>query len=136
MDDELLECLSVVPLLQQLDLQDYHQSDAYEIPDHAVITDKLLHGLIPTDSDRCLVPHLMYMGLSSLLRFTDSTYLDLIRSRVDFGRDRRGLYRPFQSNLWWIAGHKRELAPDCALQLSELAQQGNLIFVFEQDPDW
>ncbi|KAJ7244925.1 hypothetical protein C8J57DRAFT_1363384 [Mycena rebaudengoi] len=124
MDDELLECLSVVPLLQQLDLQDYHESDVYEIPDHAIITDKLLHGLIPTDNDHCLVPHLIYLGF---------TYLSFIRSRLDLGRDRRP---PFEISLRWIPGHKRELAPECALQLSELVQQGDLIFAFEQDADW
>jgi hypothetical protein len=131
--DELLECLSVLPLLQQLDLQDYHESDGYAIPDHAVITDKLLHALIPADNEDCLVPHLKYLGLSSLLRFTDSTYLSFVRSRVDLGRDRRP---PFEISLWWIPGHKCELAPECVFQLSELVQQGDLIFAFEQDPDW
>jgi hypothetical protein len=95
-DDELLECLSVLPLLEQLDLEEYPESDDYGIPDHAIITDKLPHALIPADNEDCLVPHLIYLGLSSLLRFTDSTYLSFIRSRVNLGRDRRP---PFESNL-------------------------------------
>jgi hypothetical protein len=130
-EDEVLECLSVLPLLRQLELQDYHRPGALGIPDHAVITDKLLHALSSTHTADCLVPHLLNLRFSSLLRFSDNIFLAFVKSRLILGRSSLD---PFRCNLWWIPGHKRTL--DCIVPLSELVLRRELKFSFKEHSDY
>ncbi|KAJ7146976.1 hypothetical protein C8R44DRAFT_973518 [Mycena epipterygia] len=59
-DEELLQCLSVLPVLEQLVVWDC------EDPSHSVITDNLLRGLVWRPDYACIVPSLNWLWFSSI----------------------------------------------------------------------
>ncbi|KAJ7251418.1 hypothetical protein C8J57DRAFT_1353557 [Mycena rebaudengoi] len=130
-DDEVLQSLLVLPLLEKLELSDYGASQTYNIPEHVLITEKLLIALTSTNDADCLVPRLTDITLISLIRFTDSTYLNFLTSRLILHRPSSG---PFNSRLWWIPGHERTLSQECEAQLLELIGRWELIFSFGEAP--
>jgi hypothetical protein len=65
MDDELLQCLSALPMLENTFLQ----------------------GIKLRPDGTSLIPKMHFLSLSSLHRFTDGTYWDFVSSRVVAARN-------------------------------------------------
>ncbi|KAF8142706.1 hypothetical protein K438DRAFT_1994707 [Mycena galopus ATCC 62051] len=74
--DELVACLAVLPLLEQLVV-----ADDNDVP-HNLITDSLLRRLTWTPDPACLVPRLDFVALTSLLDFSEDVYWDFVTSRL------------------------------------------------------
>ncbi|KAJ7097495.1 hypothetical protein C8R43DRAFT_1169126 [Mycena crocata] len=123
-DDELVQCLAVLPLLKTLTI-----SDCGGDTDHVVVTDQLLQRLTYTaEVQKCLIPNLHYFNFTTLFRFTPDTYLNFLASRLVPGRTHdkapsrfRGeiwefIYppscEPFQARFWWLSSRERKLPPD------------------------
>ncbi|KAJ7021277.1 hypothetical protein C8F04DRAFT_1273960 [Mycena alexandri] len=72
-DDELLRCLFVLPLLEQLVLS--------ERAPHIFITDRFLRGIAVDPNSPPIVPRLTFLSLTTVRRFSDDAYSDCLRSR-------------------------------------------------------
>ncbi|KAJ7658611.1 hypothetical protein DFH06DRAFT_1130901 [Mycena polygramma] len=117
MDQALLRCLAVLPLLQELRLHDPTYSD------HIMITDTLLRGLSMRTGERNLVPELAFFLVASRLQFSDGVYLQLISSRFDGIGD-----RAFESQLIPLEDRCRDVSPELRKQLSRLRwEEGDAI---------
>ncbi|KAK7058214.1 hypothetical protein R3P38DRAFT_3547878 [Favolaschia claudopus] len=79
-DTELLQCLCVLPMLQTLSISDFISIGANN--SSPVITDMLLQALTYRTDAPSLIPHLEYVHLTSHLEFTDTAFIDFIKSRV------------------------------------------------------
>jgi hypothetical protein len=79
----------------------------------AVITDNLLHRLTLSAGDTSLVPHLSWVRFNSLIRFSDDSLSDFIRSRID-----NGIW--FETEIRWFTGCDRHLSGEFVAQLSAL----------------
>ncbi|KAJ7604294.1 hypothetical protein DFH06DRAFT_1068604 [Mycena polygramma] len=117
-DQELLRSLAVLPLLDELDIHDYTSNG-----ENILITDTLLKGLIRTDTGTNLVPILEFLCITSLLRFSDTLYRDVLTSRLPVGADDY-----FVANVWWLPGRQREFSPKLLLEVSELPYDGEFRF--------
>ncbi|KAJ7443401.1 hypothetical protein B0H11DRAFT_2344997 [Mycena galericulata] len=114
-EDDLLECLSVLPVLRELRIQDSVSSD----PEHpALITDTLLRGLTRNADQSPLVPSLAAISFASVLRFTDSVYLDLITSRLV--SEKSDDTKPFGIVLQLLTAGQRELGPEAEKRYAQL----------------
>ncbi|KAF7333013.1 F-box domain-containing protein [Mycena venus] len=123
-DQELLECLSRLPLLEELNISERN----IPLP-HIPITDTLLQGLTWRPDDIPLIPRLRSLHLSSRLRFTDNTYWELVVSRVTMRRNSAG--GPFTTELRCLRHvKKRKFSQKVRSSLSGLASQGDLQFVY------
>ncbi|KAJ7288936.1 hypothetical protein C8J57DRAFT_1495198 [Mycena rebaudengoi] len=131
LDEALLQLLSRLPRLRELYICDLPASGP-DCPERVIITDLLLLSLTSVPDTHPLVPDLRVLSLTSLLRFRDNIFLDLVTSRVfPCRRDEK----PFYADLLWLPGHERELDHSRRKQLSELSRQGKLDFVFRMDDD-
>ncbi|KAJ7434051.1 hypothetical protein B0H11DRAFT_2296485 [Mycena galericulata] len=92
-DEELLECLSVLPLLEELVISDFEDED------HILITDDLLRGLVWSPDPTCIIPKLTFLCISSLLWFSDDVFLDFVTSRLVSPRQDRV---PFEIKACWL----------------------------------
>ncbi|KAJ7608028.1 hypothetical protein DFH06DRAFT_1486330 [Mycena polygramma] len=79
-DEELLRCLSGLPLLEELRIQSEVQSG------DIFVTDALLNGLTRKPDVAPLIPQLRFFGLTSVFGFTDDALCDFLTSRT--GPDR------------------------------------------------
>ncbi|KAJ7659165.1 hypothetical protein DFH06DRAFT_1089929 [Mycena polygramma] len=122
---ELLCCLLVLPLLSQLVLSDCTLNDEHP----AVVTDTLLRGLIRRTDGPTLVPKLVSLEFTSLLAFSDSSYRDLIASRLPVGADHR-----FDTTLWWLPGRRREFPSQLLAELSHSDYDGDFRFTLGPFP--
>ncbi|KAJ7673709.1 hypothetical protein DFH06DRAFT_1467181 [Mycena polygramma] len=113
-DQELLRCLAVLPLLDELDVHDCTSGD------NVVITDALLQGLTLQVGGKNLVPNLTFLCFQSLIQFSDTCYRDLIASRLP--------KKPgdcFEAYVGWIPGCRREFPSEL---LSDLDYGGTFYF--------
>jgi hypothetical protein len=124
-DDQLIACLLVLPLLEQLII-----ADCGEVP--AVITDTFLRRLTWTADPPPLVPRLNFLCLSSLLQFSDDVYWNLVFSRVVPARW-DGLC--LEIKVYWLPGRSRDLSEEFFLTGLELEAQGELSFTARPDPE-
>ncbi|KAJ6592858.1 hypothetical protein B0H19DRAFT_1365170 [Mycena capillaripes] len=124
-DDELISCLSVLPLLEQLIV-----TDCEEIP-HALVTDSLLRRLAWTADLSCLVPRLSFLCITSLLSFSDDVYWDFVLSRLAPARW-EGLI--LEAKIYWLPGRSRELSEEFLLKGRALDAEGELSFTARSDP--
>ncbi|KAJ7739269.1 hypothetical protein DFH07DRAFT_983792 [Mycena maculata] len=116
-EDELLECLTVLPLLEELYITDPADGG------YNLITDTLLGSLEWEPEQAPLVPRLLYLCSTSFLRFTESAFLDFVTSRIAWRSDEE---TKFCVALLPCPGSNRELGPDAIARLSEL--EGELCF--------
>ncbi|KAJ7602298.1 hypothetical protein DFH06DRAFT_1259087 [Mycena polygramma] len=121
-EQELLRCVAVLSLLEELCLCDCRDSE------HDLITDTLLQGLSRNAENTTLLPSLAVLCLTSRLRFTDAMFLDFVSSRLPstFGEC-------FQAEVWWLPDRHREFPPQLVEQLSILHCEGTFRFVIEPD---
>ncbi|KAJ7026848.1 hypothetical protein C8F04DRAFT_1123901 [Mycena alexandri] len=110
---ELLACLSILPLLEFLRLSD----DEYQATDHHLITDDLLRSLTWKPDHSNLVPHLKTLHLESLIHFRDAALLQSITSRVEAKRSSKGL---FKLRIHYLPGYDREVSVEFVSQAAEL----------------
>ncbi|KAJ7288969.1 hypothetical protein C8J57DRAFT_1707227 [Mycena rebaudengoi] len=129
LDGALLQLLPGLPRLRYLYICDLPAAGPDD-PERVIITDLLFLSLTSKPGTQPLVPNLKFLSLSSLLRFRDDIFLDLVTSRVFPCLDDE---EPFHVDLLWLPGHKRELDRSCHRQLSELSCQNKLAFIFEMD---
>ncbi|KAJ7121847.1 hypothetical protein C8R43DRAFT_72627 [Mycena crocata] len=144
-DEELLQCLAVLPLLEVLII-----SDIARPSEHAVVTDLLLRRLTwKADAATCLIPHLHYFNCTSCFKFTPDAYWNFLTSRLVPGRTRdkipsrpAGLLpgffyphvarEPFQVQFWWFSSGERQLPPEAFAdlfgQMVQLTRSGRLGF--------
>ncbi|KAJ7111780.1 hypothetical protein C8R44DRAFT_985275 [Mycena epipterygia] len=116
---ELLACLSALPSLERLEISDHQAVPTSGEDNHHLITDSLLTALTRIPDSPCLVPALHSLGVQSLLAFNESLYLVFLLSRLD----------PdwcFESSIFWIPGHHRELDANVVVLMDELYRQGVL----------
>ncbi|KAJ7763960.1 hypothetical protein DFH07DRAFT_916982 [Mycena maculata] len=128
-DAELVECLSILPLLRQLEIADHPGRGYY--PEMHLISDTLLSSLTltRTANSTTLVPRLRSLTCLSFLEFDDNVYLNLVLSRLqDSGEF------TFTTDLIWLPGYERELDPDVSNQIQELRIQKRVVFSFEKLP--
>ncbi|KAJ6532167.1 hypothetical protein DFH09DRAFT_1370381 [Mycena vulgaris] len=100
---ELLESLSALPALEELLISD-QPDDFGGASAEILITDDLLAALTRTPHSPPLVSRLHYLSCESSLQFDDSVYLNFLVSRLS-------TVRPFECELFWLAGHNRPLDP-------------------------
>ncbi|KAJ7165459.1 hypothetical protein C8R43DRAFT_210992 [Mycena crocata] len=153
-DDELVQCLTVLPLVKTLTI-----SDRGGPSDHVVFTDHLLQRLTYTaEVQKCLIPNLHYFNVTTRFQFTPDVYLDFLASRLVPGRTHdkapsslKGeiwefIYppscEPFQARVWWLpnASGAQQLPPNdftelLEAQIAELVKRGELGFRSGLHPD-
>ncbi|KAJ6592869.1 hypothetical protein B0H19DRAFT_1245679 [Mycena capillaripes] len=125
-EQELLDCLSVLPMVQELYLWDSADQPG-EHPHHTVITDSLLHQLSWRPNHTNFLPRLNFLCLTSLLRFRDDSLLDCITSRINPCRSNG---RFFRTDIFWMSACDRRLSSEFVAQVSELDG-----LTFSVDPD-
>ncbi|KAK7057887.1 F-box domain-containing protein [Favolaschia claudopus] len=125
-DEELLDCLTILPLLEELLVDDNPRAP------HTVITDAFLRRLILTPSPSSLVPRLNFLCLTSLLNFSDSVLWDVIASR---GVPAKPDAFVFEMKIYWLSGRSRELSADLISRSLELEENGDLNFTYKPDPE-
>lgn len=118
---ELLECISVLPLLEDLYLWDCDSQGNYR----AIITDDLLYQLTWRDNQTNLVPRLNFVGLNSLMQFSDASLWDFVTSRIVPGRSAEG---PFGAAVAYLLCCCREFSPEFIAQLSALEDAEEMEF--------
>ncbi|KAJ7491705.1 hypothetical protein B0H11DRAFT_2007522 [Mycena galericulata] len=121
-ESDLLESLSVLPLLQRLEIADHQfASDGLGANQH-LITSSLFASLTRTPDSSSLVHDLRYLSCWSLLQFDDTDYLDFLLSRLQDVS--------FETELWSLPGCHRALDPSVSGRLRELRVQRKLVFSF------
>ncbi|KAJ7189109.1 hypothetical protein C8R46DRAFT_1244633 [Mycena filopes] len=116
-DKELISCLAVLPLLEEL-----HISDC---KNRALMTDILLHSLNWRTDETNLVPRLSSVQFTSAMKFSDTALLQFVTSRAVTGRFDPGLifnmaFGPI------LESDEYKLLPTLAAQLSGLEESGVL----------
>ncbi|KAJ7090612.1 hypothetical protein C8R44DRAFT_861232 [Mycena epipterygia] len=124
----LLETLSTLPLLQQLEIAD-HELAKDQGANHLLITDSLLTALTLTPTPSSLVPQLRSLICQSTLQFNDHVYLEFLLSRC---RAQSSDLPPFVSELQWLPDHHRKLAPVVSAYLRELRINNELLVVLSE----
>ncbi|KAJ7435995.1 hypothetical protein B0H11DRAFT_2366086 [Mycena galericulata] len=119
---ELLESLSVLPLLQRLEITDHHfSSDGLRANQHLIMS-SLFAILTRTPDSSSLVHDLRYLSCWSLLQFDVMDYLDFLLSRLQDVS--------FKAELRSLPGCHRALDPSFFGHLRELRVQKKLVFSF------
>ncbi|KAK7040548.1 hypothetical protein R3P38DRAFT_2612633 [Favolaschia claudopus] len=119
---ELVRCLQAVPRLEKLVL-----ADCVWIDDDAmvVITHELLQLLTYTaNSSQCLLPRLHTLHMTSLLEFTDASFLDLVASRMR--KTRIDGLASFETKLLCYPERQRDMSPETLQQLAQMVASGAL----------
>ncbi|KAJ6516605.1 hypothetical protein C8R47DRAFT_1087804 [Mycena vitilis] len=127
-DDTLTACLSLLPLLEQLIIAD---CDSEEVP-HALITNSLFRRLVWTADPPALVPRLRLLSLTTLLRFSDDAYWDLIMSRLVPARWAGHL---FEAKMFYQPGRSRDLPPEFVDKGVRLAAEKEMKFTVRLDAE-
>ncbi|KAJ6513658.1 hypothetical protein C8R47DRAFT_616875 [Mycena vitilis] len=121
-EQEVLRCVAVLPLLEELSLCDCRDSE------HNLITDSLLQGLSGNAENTRPLPRLAILCFTTRLRFTDTTFLDCVSSRLPSTFD-----ECFRAEVRWLPDRHREFSPELVEQLSNLHCEGTFRFVVEPD---
>ncbi|KAJ7230863.1 hypothetical protein B0H12DRAFT_1328413 [Mycena haematopus] len=116
-ENELQECLLLLPFLEKLRLWDCEEGN------YAVITDTLLTWLDHTS----IVPRLKTLALMSIIEFRDDSLWQLVNSRIDLRRS-RSENEPFVVMVSYLPAQRREFSRQFLAQLSELEESGDLTF--------
>ncbi|KAJ7115253.1 hypothetical protein C8R44DRAFT_880574 [Mycena epipterygia] len=119
---ELLECLSGLPHLEHLTISD-RQLVAKGGANQLLITDSLLAHLTSAPHSPPVIPQLCSFHCQTLLQFDDNVYLKFILSRLED----RSL---FESEIWSLPDHFRELDPIVDARIQELCDRDLLVFSF------
>ncbi|KAJ7026876.1 hypothetical protein C8F04DRAFT_1008707 [Mycena alexandri] len=128
-EDELLQCLVVLPLLQHLTIAD---SEHHGNP--SLVTDHLLRRLAWISDENCLIPRLHSFTCTSLRTFTDEALLEFLTSRlVPRPRSEDG-GTPFHATVWRLFTYSREFSPWFHGRVHELVKRGDLVFKDGLDP--
>ncbi|KAJ6522219.1 hypothetical protein DFH09DRAFT_1191864 [Mycena vulgaris] len=125
---EFLEALAILPALESLAIAD----NPFATPggvEELLITDSLFaHLTASPNSESCLVPRLRSIRLHSLLFFSDTAYLAIVRSRVPAS----GSAHRFESHLCWLPGYHRPLDRGVVARMIALRAQKRLDFSFSE----
>ncbi|KAJ7646034.1 hypothetical protein DFH06DRAFT_1424765 [Mycena polygramma] len=116
-EHQLLQCLTALPLLEDL-----YISDSNNHP--STITDSLLRQLVWEPDQPGLVPRLDFLRLNSLMRFRDDTLRDMVESRFI---PERSPYI-FALNMHYLSNRERDLSPAFVEMMSELEDLGEASF--------
>ncbi|KAJ7687714.1 hypothetical protein B0H17DRAFT_1069559 [Mycena rosella] len=122
-ETELIECLSILPLLESLAISDHEISADGGPTSQPLVTDSLLAQLTAGQGTPPLIPRLRAFHCRSLLQFDDHVYLNFLLSRVQDGR-------VFETRLLWLHDDRRELDSIVVERLGELRLRGVLRFSF------
>ncbi|KAJ7088221.1 hypothetical protein C8R43DRAFT_298019 [Mycena crocata] len=124
--EELAECLSNLPTLVDLQIEDV-PSWAGDTPDHVLVTDGLLRTLTWTP-ESSLTPRLKYFVCRSLLTFDDHVLLEFISSRIVPGQNVDG---SFQVEIYFFptTPDERDLDESVWEQIEKMCGEGDLAFV-------
>ncbi|KAJ6532787.1 hypothetical protein DFH09DRAFT_1182266 [Mycena vulgaris] len=126
---DLLQCLAGLPRLEELIVSDpIYWMNGHSKPAVYLVTNELLRGLTWTSDAVSLVPLLHAFECETLFQFEPQTYLDLITSRLERGRDAHG---PFQTALFRTRGGYVD--PALVERLSELVLRKELKLKLEHD---
>ncbi|KAJ7758718.1 hypothetical protein B0H16DRAFT_1416183 [Mycena metata] len=128
-EDELLQCLVVLPLLQHLTIAD---SVGYGTP--PLVTDHLLRRLAWISDEDCLIPRLHSFTCTSLRTFTDEVLSEFLTSRAVPRLRSENDGKPFHTTVWRLFTYSRELSPWFHNQVHELIKRGDLVFEDGLDP--
>ncbi|KAF7333002.1 hypothetical protein MVEN_02406500 [Mycena venus] len=121
-DEELLECLSALPLLEELTISEQKTPST-----HVSVTDTFLRGLTWNSDGTSLIPNLRSLSLKCRLRFTDDIYWDFVASRAIPGRNPDG--RTFTTELRRLTHYdNREFSLEVRAKLTSLVSLGVLRF--------
>ncbi|KAJ7607996.1 hypothetical protein DFH06DRAFT_1486305 [Mycena polygramma] len=123
-DVELLQCLSGLPLLEDLTIR----SEYITRPNHISFTDTLLQGLVLHPEGPSLVPRLHCFSLTSFLRFSDDAYWEFLSSRLDSGPGHRRSDQPFRIVIRALGYDTRDLGVELSTRISDLVSAGKLKF--------
>ncbi|KAK7058134.1 hypothetical protein R3P38DRAFT_3547592 [Favolaschia claudopus] len=119
-DQQLLDGLAVLPNLEKLRVFDY--------PSHTVITDTFLLGLHVSGADwEPLVPRLRVFYMTTAVEFTDSVYVDLVTSRVNFRREGSS---SFEVHLRCRQTRKRDVSSELVEKMAKLESESDGGFTF------
>ncbi|KAJ7431930.1 hypothetical protein B0H11DRAFT_2128151, partial [Mycena galericulata] len=116
-DEELLECLSVLPLLKELVISDFEDEN------HVLITDYLLRGLVWSPDPACIIPQLTFLCISSLLQFSDDVFLDFVTSRLVSPRQD---CVPFEIKACWL---QDSISDEFLQRIEELHAREDFVFI-------
>ncbi|KAJ7237548.1 hypothetical protein B0H12DRAFT_105979 [Mycena haematopus] len=114
-DEELLQCLSALPLLKILGISDGSGRQA-----NILITDNLFRRLTWRADNSYLVPHLHLLFISSLFTFSDNAFCDFLVSRLIPCRTHVPRSEPFQVLVCWLAKREREFSPEVSARITGL----------------
>ncbi|KAJ7675577.1 hypothetical protein DFH06DRAFT_1169930 [Mycena polygramma] len=126
LEHELVDCLSALPALTELFVQDMPGDLA------TVTTDDFLRRLTWTADLWCLTPHLASVHFGSLFTFDGGVLLDFVKSRVIPGRTHRG---PFAVEMLWLPQSEPRFEPSVAAQFVELRDKRQLRWSLKALPD-
>ncbi|KAF8177468.1 hypothetical protein K438DRAFT_1681424 [Mycena galopus ATCC 62051] len=82
-EEELVECLSEMPALLELFIQDVGGSTSYE--SRILITDSLLERLVRRPDTSCLAPSMNHFSFGTLSSFDDGALIKFVESRSSLG---------------------------------------------------
>ncbi|KAK7043354.1 hypothetical protein R3P38DRAFT_3440099 [Favolaschia claudopus] len=119
-DSDLLECLEVLPNLQNLHVVDSTSPEASQV----VITDEFLRKFITAPDMPTLIPELQCLTLRSVLEFSDASLVEMMNSRA--GLDEQDV---FTVKLVPLASRKRELSFESMEELAKEVSKGGLAFI-------
>ncbi|KAJ7174989.1 hypothetical protein C8R43DRAFT_596263 [Mycena crocata] len=122
-ETELVQCLSGLPSLRHLFIQDLPAASTNgEI--HILITTSLFRRLTWSSGPECLVPRLAVLDFASLFMFDTYVWLDFVASRLEPGRDDLG---PFRMEASYFTVDPPDLNPFVATRLVEMTEDHELI---------
>ncbi|KAJ7189128.1 hypothetical protein C8R46DRAFT_1024308 [Mycena filopes] len=116
-DTKLVDCLAVLPSLEELRVWDYNDG-------FVVMTDSLLESLTGTVDERNLVPRLNSIDFKTAMEFTNPALLQFVISRAVAGRFDPGVV--FNMALSSVLEEEYILSPDLMVQLAALTESGVL----------
>ncbi|KAK7013778.1 hypothetical protein R3P38DRAFT_2638898 [Favolaschia claudopus] len=119
-DSDVLQCLEVLPNLQNLHVVDCTSPDATQV----VITDEFLRKLISAPDAPTLIPELQCLTLRSVLEFSDSSLVEMLNSRA--GLDEQDV---FTVKLVPLASRRRELSFELMEEIAKEVSKGGLAFI-------
>ncbi|KAJ6516622.1 hypothetical protein C8R47DRAFT_1205853 [Mycena vitilis] len=136
-EEQLLECLAVLPMLQELHLSDvpdqqYSQRNGWSFRAEQIISDSLLRQLAwrPNHASN-LMPKLRLLHLRTLMRFCDDALEDCITSRVDTCRPDKSTFR---TKISWMAGYDREFYPEFTARMSQKEHLSFIVGIDDTPP--
>ncbi|KAJ7647995.1 hypothetical protein FB45DRAFT_1020208 [Roridomyces roridus] len=127
-DQELIQCLELLPLLQRLWLWDCEDHNR-----HAVVTDFLLDRLACTQGEPVIVPGLEYCHFRTILRFGDESLHRFIRFRAG-DQDSE---ETFEIDFTLPPTPERTFSPNFLAQMEELqAEREGFLFSIQDNANY